>query len=59
MLPIRQTDTLDTALGAYKLAWFLELHRIAGVPIDPEEWVGRFLAGLTPQEAWEAGAEES
>jgi hypothetical protein len=54
---LRQTDSLGDALSAYKLAWFMELHRIAGTPLDPEEWVSRFLAGLTPREAWAAGAD--
>lgn len=58
MIANRQTETLDAAIGAYKLAWFLELHRLAGAPLDPEEWVGRFLEGLTPQQAWDAGADQ-
>lgn len=57
MNTLHRTDSFDNALGAYKLAWFMELHRIAGVPLDPDEWLGRFLAGLTPQQAWDAGAD--
>lgn len=57
MIPNAQTDTLDAAIGAYKLAWFVELRRIAEMPLDAEEWVSRFLEGLSPQQAWEAGAD--